>query len=162
MTSTEIPDMAAVNRVVHLEDSRMAVRERGELATEGIAAFTLLNAVSVSYTLHEIDAFVVLNAVAGIALATIVILGAIKMARHRDASSSGVSIVGVFGGVATIVEGLHKLHTAQFTFGHRHFALGAVTIIAGIVTVTVALLLLRAPHYRRSHRRGGVEMRGSR
>lgn len=160
MTSTEIPDIASVNRVVHLEDSRMATRERGELATEGIAAFTLLSAVRTAYALHAIDAFLVLNAIAGAALGIVVIAGVWKMRRHKDATSSGVNVVGVFGGLATVVEGLHKLHTAHFTFGHAHFALGTLTILVGIMTTTIALMMQRLEHRRAlSITDDGVRMR---
>ena len=126
----------------------MRRRERGELVTEGIAAFTLLSAVQASYERGEVDAFLVLNAIAGAALAIVVLRGIVNLRRDRDASSSGVSVIGVFGGLATIAEGLHKLHTAQFTFGHKHFALGVFTILVGLLTTAIALMMERLEHRR--------------
>jgi hypothetical protein len=126
----------------------MLLRERGELATEAMAAFTLLNAVADAYARHELDAFVALNAIAGVALAVVVIRGMIRMRRHHDAGSTGTNVVGVFGGLATVVEGLHRLHSAHFTFGRHHFALGILTIFAGLLTTTVALLMERLEHGR--------------
>ena len=148
MTSTGHSTIAPTNRVVHLEDARMRKRERGELVTEGIAAFTLLSAVQASYERGEVDAFLVLNAIAGAALAIVVLRGIINLRRDRDASSSGVSVIGVFGGLATIAEGMHKLHTAQFTFGHKHFALGVFTILVGLLTTAIALMMERLEHRR--------------
>jgi hypothetical protein len=145
------PDDTAVfatNRVVHLEDARMRRRERGELATEAIAAFTLLSAVQTSYERSGMDAFVMLDAVAGAALAIAVIRGIVALRQNRDASSSGVSLIGVFGGLATVAEGIHRLHTAQFTFGHKHFALGVVTTFAGLLTTGVALMMEKLEHRR--------------
>lgn len=126
----------------------MRRRERGELATQGIAAFALLSAVRTSYERGGMDAFVILDAVAGAALAIVVIRGIIALRQNRDASSAGVSMIGVFGGLATVAEGMHKLHTAQFTFGHKHFALGVVTIFAGLLTIGVALMMERLEHRR--------------
>jgi hypothetical protein len=81
---------------VHLEDSRVRTRERGQLATEGIAAFTLLSAVQQSYARGGVDPFVILNATAGVALAAAVIIGVIKLRRHRytnrKAGASSVSL----------------------------------------------------------------------
>lgn len=148
MTSTGHSAIASTNRVVHLEDARMWKRERAELVTEGLAAFTLLSAVQASYERGQLDAFLVLNAIAGIALAIVVLRGIINLRRDRDASSPGVSVIGVFGGLATIAEGMHKLHTAQFTFGHKHFALGVFTILVGLLTTAIALMMERLEHRR--------------
>jgi hypothetical protein len=148
MTSLDPSAVASTNRVVHLEDARMRRRERGELATEGLAAFTLLSAVQTSYEHGGMDAFMVLNAIAGAALAIVVIRGIINLRRNRDASSPGTSVIGVFGGLATLAEGVHRLHTAQFTFGHRHFALGVLTTFAGLLTTAVALMMERLEHRR--------------
>ncbi len=148
MTPSEQSRPLPTDRVIHLEDARRRVRERGELVSEGISAFTLLSAVQTEYMRHRLDGFLVLNAVAGAALALVVIRGVIEMRRHKDAGSTGVNIVGAFGALAMIVEGVHKLHTAQFTFGHKHFALGVFTIFVGSITGTLALLMERLEHHR--------------
>ena len=126
----------------------MRRRELGELATEAVTAFTLLNAVQIAYDHNKVDAFVVLNAVAATALAIAVIHGVIRMRRKQDATSASSNVVGIFGGLAAIVEGIHKLHSAQFTFGQSHFALGVTTILAGLLTLTLALLMERLEHRR--------------
>jgi hypothetical protein len=160
MHPATVSELPSINRVVHLEDRRMATRERGELATEGLSAFTLLNAVRTAYGLHDVDAFLVLNAIAGVALSLAVIAGALKLRRHKDAASSGINLVGVFGGLATVVEGLHRLHRANFTFGRPHFALGVFTIFAGIMTTAMGLLMERLEHRRAlSITDDGVRMR---
>lgn len=148
MTPSEQPPPVPIDRVIHLEDARMRRRERAELLSEGISAFTLLSAVQTEYVSHRLDGFVVLNAVAGAALAFVVIRGVIETRRHKDAGSTGVNNVGAFGALAMIVEGVHKLHTAQFTFGHKHFALGVCTIFVGLITGALALLMERLEHRR--------------
>jgi hypothetical protein len=160
MTASDQSRPVPTDRVIHLEDARMRVRERRELLVEGVTAFTLLSAVQTEYLRHNVDAFVVLNAVAGVALALVVIRGVIEMRRHKDAGSTGVNVVGVFGALAAIIEGLHKLHAAQFTFGHNHFALGVFTIFTGLLTGTVALLMERLEHRRALTITGdGIRMR---
>lgn len=131
------------DQVIHLEDSRMRRRERGELATEAATAAALLSAVNDSYARHDLNGFVALNAIAGTALAIAVIRGAIRMLRGQDAASDGANIVGVFGGIAAIIEGVQKLHSAQFTFGHKHFALGTLMVLAGLLTTLLALFMER-------------------
>jgi hypothetical protein len=69
--------------------------------------------------------------------------GLINLRRNRDASSAGVSVIGVFGGLATIAEGMHRLHTAQLTFRHKHFVLRVLTTCVGLLTTTVALMMQR-------------------
>jgi hypothetical protein len=130
-------------RVVHLEDRRMQLRERAELITEATTALTLITAVQESYGRHEMNGFVVLNAVAGAALVIAVLRAVIQMRRHHDAASDGANVVGVFGGAAAVVEGLNRLHSAQFTYGHKHFALGALTVITGLFTGALALFMER-------------------
>lgn len=141
-------DSALPDCVVHLHDTRIRRREWGELLTEGLAGFTLLSAARVAYANHTLDALAGLDLVAGAALAVAVIRGALHLRQHRDVTSTGVNIVGVFGAVALLVEGVHKLHAADFTPGHKHFALGATTVLAGLLTGTVALLAARLEHRR--------------
>ncbi|MDQ6736526.1 MAG: hypothetical protein M3Z30_02350 [Gemmatimonadota bacterium] len=133
---------ATTNRVVHLEDARMRARERVELVTEGITAITLLSAAQASYARNDLDSFVVLNAVAGCALVVAIVMGARNLLRGR-AASTGVNVVGVFGGLAGVAEGLHRLHRAHFTYGQKHFALGVVTVLAGLLTAGVAFMMER-------------------
>lgn len=138
----------------------MRRRERGELATEGLTAFTLLSAVQGAYSLHEMDAFVALNALAGTALAIVVLRGVVRILRNRDAASGGVNVVGVFGGLTAVAEGIHRLHTAQFTPGHKHFALGVLTVFAGLLTATMAMLMERLEQRRAlSITSDGIRMR---
>ncbi|MEO9114685.1 MAG: hypothetical protein ABI311_00845 [Gemmatimonadaceae bacterium] len=121
---------------------------------------TLLNAVQIAYFHHEIDAFVVLNATAAAALAIVVIRGAIRMRRNEDAASRGSNVVGVVGGLAAVTEGLRRLHSADFTFGHKHFALGVTTVLTGLLTVTMALLAGRLQKRRMlAITDGGIHMR---
>lgn len=148
MTAAEPSVVAETNRVVHLEDAGTKRRERGEIATEGIAAYTLLNAAFVSYRTGALNAFLIVNVVAGVSLAIVVVRGTLNLWRNRDAALTSINIVGVFGGVATIAEGINKLHSADFTFGHKHFALGVVTIILGLATTTLALMAERLEHLR--------------
>jgi len=160
MTSPDPSQAASTNRVIHLEDARMRKRERGELATQAIAAFTLLDAVRASYIRGGMDVFVMLNAVAGALLAIVVIRGIVELRRNRDAASSGVNVVGVFGGLATVAEGIRKLHSADFTPGHNHFALGALTVLVGVATTLVAFMMERLEHRRAlSITDGGISMR---
>jgi hypothetical protein len=127
------------DRVIHLEDAAEHRRERADLATQALTSIMLLNAVQTAYSHHEIDAFVALNAAAATALAIVVIRGAVRMKRSEDAASRGADVVGVVGGLAAVAEGLRRLHTADFTFGHKHFALGVATVLTGLLMVTVAL-----------------------
>lgn len=150
----------ATPRVIHLEDARMRRRERGELATEGFTALTLLNAVQVAYIHHEVDGFVLLNAVAAIALVAVVIRGAIRMRKQQDAASAGANLVGIFGGLVAVTEGVNRLHSAQFTFGHKHFALGVLTIFAGLLTSFIGVMAERLENRRAlSLTDDGVRMR---
>lgn len=160
MTRSAQPEPRSTDKVIHLEDARMRRRERGELALEGLTGLTLLDAAQSAYSLNGLDAFIALNAVAGVALVIVVARGAIAMLRNRDAGSTGVNVVGVFGGLAAVTEGIHRLHTAQFTFGHKHFALGAVTVLAGLLTVVMATVTERLEHRRAlSITSDGVRMR---
>ena len=120
----------------------MRARERLELATEAITALTLLNAAQASFAVHEVDAFVVVNALAGFALVVAIVQGARNLLKGK-ASSTGVNIVGVFGGIAGIAEGLHRLHRAHFTFGQKHFALGVLTVAAGLLTASMGFMMER-------------------
>ena len=147
MTAVE-PIHKHPDRVIHLEDSRARRREQSELVMEGITAVTLFNAVQTAYDHHELDAFVALNAAAAAALAVVVLRGAVRMRRKEDAASRGANLVGVIGGLAAVAEGLHRLHTAQFTFGHKHFALGVLTVFTGLMTVTIAVLAEKLEHRR--------------
>jgi hypothetical protein len=126
----------------------MQIRERSELISEGATAFTLLSSIPVAYAKHQVDAFVALNAVAGVGLALVVLRGIVLTRRHHDADSTGANLVGVFGGLAAIVEGIHKLHSAQFTFGHKHFAFGITAICTGLLTAALALFAERLEHRR--------------
>jgi len=138
----------------------MRRRERGELATEGLTAFTLLNAVQVAYMNREMDGFVLLNAVAAVALAAVVIRGVIRIRRQQDAASTGVNFVGVFGGLVAVTEGVNRLHSAQFTPGHKHFALGVLTVLVGLLTTSVGVMAERLESRRAlSVTDGGVRMR---
>lgn len=131
------------DRVIHLEDAAERRREKAELAMEAMTSVTLFNAVQIDYIHHEFDAFVMLNAAAAAALAIVVIRGAIRMRKNEDAASRGSNVVGVVGGLAAVTEGLRRLHSADFTFGHKHFALGVATVLTGLLTVTVALFAER-------------------
>ncbi|MEO7218833.1 MAG: hypothetical protein ABI026_11620 [Gemmatimonadaceae bacterium] len=148
MSATESSVITETNRIVHLEDSRMHRRERAELATQAMAAFTLLNAAFASQKAGETGIFLIVNVVAGAALAIAVVRSIINMRRNRDAVSAPINIVGVFGGLATIAEGMDKLHKADFTFGHKHFALGTVTVLLGLVTTALAMMMGRVERHR--------------
>ena len=160
MTDPQSTSSVPIPRVIHLEDARMRRRERGELATEGLTAFTLLNAVQVAYMNREMDGFVLLNAVAAVALAAVVIRGVIRIRRQQDAASTGVNFVGVFGGLVAVTEGVNRLHSAQFTPGHKHFALGVLTVLVGLLTTSVGVMAERLESRRAlSVTDGGVRMR---
>lgn len=148
MPSADPSTAGSINKTVHLEDARMRRRERGELATEGIAAVMLLSAAQDSHVRGDVNPFVILNVVAGAALALVVIRGIINVRRDRDVQQGGWSLVGVFGGVATITEGLHRLQTAQFIPGHKHFALGVLTTLVGVLTLVVGLFAERIERLR--------------
>ncbi|MDQ2889040.1 MAG: hypothetical protein M3R65_00620 [Gemmatimonadota bacterium] len=159
MTPVTESQFASTNRIVHLEDARMRARERVELVTEGTTGVTLLSAAQASYSMHQTDVFVLLNGVAGAALVGAVVMGARRLLRG-EGSSSGVNVIGVVGGIAGVIEGLHRLERAQFTFGHKHFALGVVTVLAGLLTTTLALVIERLEHRRSlSISDDGVRMR---
>lgn len=108
----------------------------------------LLSAAQDSHARGDVNPFVILNAVAGAALALVVIRGIINVRRDRDVQQGGWSLVGVLGGVATITEGLHRLQTAQFIPGHKHFALGLLTTLVGVLTLVVGLFAERIEHLR--------------
>jgi hypothetical protein len=138
----------------------MRRRERGELATEGLTAFTLLNTVQVAYAHNEMDGFVLLNAVAAVALAAVVIRGVIRIRQQKDVASTGVNLVGVFGGLVAVTEGVNRLHAAQFTPGHKHFALGVLTVFAGLLTASIGVMAERLENRRAlSMTDDGISMR---
>jgi len=109
---------------------------------------------------QEMDGFVLLNAVAAVALAAVVIRGVIRIRRQQDAASTGVNLVGVFGGLVAVTEGVNRLHSAQFTPGHKHFALGVLTVLVGLLTTFVGVMAERLESRRAlSVTDGGVRMR---
>lgn len=121
----------------------MRIRERGELAVQSATAMTLFSAARDSYGHHGWDPFVVLNVAAAAALAIAVLRGLVQTRRHHDAASTGTNLLGVAGGLAAVVEGLQRLHAANFTPGRPHFALGVFTVFAGLATAAIALLTER-------------------
>ena len=121
----------------------MRIRERGELAVQGATALTLFSADWESYGRHGVDPFVVLNVAAAAALAVAVLRGVVQARKHHDAASAGTNLLGVAGGLAAVVEGIQRLHAANFTPGRPHFALGVFTVFAGLATATIALLMER-------------------
>ena len=131
------------DRVIHLEDKRLRARERAEMITQGVTAFTLGSAAYAAYSRHALDGFVALDAAAALALGLTVIRGAAQLGRQQDAGSSVVNVAGLFGGLAAIAEGLHKLHSAEFTLGHKHFALGVVMVLIGLITLALAVMMQR-------------------